>query len=250
MDGAVGEATTLKGQFKKLLDLQALDRLILGFEQERKELGAKAEGSKARVKASQARQAELKKAFEAQQKTRSLLELEVKARQESIRKYNGPLGELKSNEAYAAMLSEIKQCQDDITGLEEKILGLMENEEASRRKYEEDARSLVEETKREEAAQARDLASAKDFEDRASAENAKREGLLAGLHREFSEAYLKLLKPKKGMPVARILAGVCEGCSMKVPQHLINEIRKVKGIVVCQHCARILVFPEEAHPAA
>jgi predicted nucleic acid-binding Zn-ribbon protein len=31
---------------------------------------------------------------------------------------------------------------------------------------------------------------------------------------------------------------------MKVPQHLINEIRKAKNLVACQHCARILIFPE------
>src|SRR6185369_15628600 len=119
MDSAV-ERPSLKEQFQRLLSLQELDRQLTSWEQQRVELADKAEKSRSQVKASQARQADLKKAFETQQKSRGLLELDVKAKQETIKKYNGQLGELKTNEAYTTMVGEIKRAQDEIKAIEEK----------------------------------------------------------------------------------------------------------------------------------
>src|SRR4051812_2668701 len=109
MDSALSDVPTLKEQFRKLQVLQAMDRQIQGWDRQRHELAEKTELSKAQVKQSQQSQAELKKAFETQQKSRGLLDLEVKSKQETIKKYNGQLGDLKTNESYATMLSEIKK---------------------------------------------------------------------------------------------------------------------------------------------
>jgi predicted nucleic acid-binding Zn-ribbon protein len=244
MEGEVSEIPSLAGAFRSLLSLQDLDRQISGWEHQRLELAAKSEAGRKLVQDAKAKQDELKKAFENQQKSRGLLELEVKAKQETIKKYNGQLGELKSNEAYTAMLSEIKKAQDEIAGMEERILGLMENEETARRQYEADARALAEKAKEVEAGQSGIQSEIKAFEDRAAAEQSRRQSFLDGLPKIFADTYQRLFKPKKGMPVARVQHGICEGCSMKVPPHLVNEIRKIKGLVFCQHCARILVVPE------
>lgn len=244
MDSAVERPSPLKEQFQRLLALQELDRQLSSWEQQRQELAAKAEKSRAQVAASQAKQAELKKSFEIQQRSRGALELDVKSKQEAIKKYTGQLGELKSNEAYTTMTGEIKRAQQEIAVIEEKILGLMENEEAARKKFDEDAKALATRTAEDEADQARTLGASRQFEEKAQAEQARRQSILDSLEKPFSEAYLKLFKPKKGVPVARVANGTCDGCSMKVPQHLINELRKTKGIVYCQHCGRILVVPE------
>src|ERR1051326_8699733 len=144
--GAIENLPTLKGEFKKLLAVQDLDRQIQGWEQQRKELAEQAEKGKARGK----------------------------AKQNTIKKYNGQLLELKSNEAYATMLLEIKHAQEDIAKIEEKILGLMEGEEAARRKFEEDARELAKQTTADQEAQARILAESKEFEAKVAAQQTGR----------------------------------------------------------------------------
>jgi uncharacterized protein len=202
------------------------------------------EAGRAKIKALQEEQAALKKAGDAKLKSRGSLELEVKTRQEAVKKYNGQLLELKSNEAYAAMLSEIKKAQEEITAYEDKILALMETEEADKRKSAEDGGRITAEIKAGEAALAQAAEKTKVLEGQAGEVGAKREALVAGLWRDLVPIYLRLAKAVKGSPVAQIVEGSCNGCRMKIPPHQINEIRKAKAITYCQHCGRILIYPK------
>lgn len=244
MENIAAETNTIEGQFSVLLELQGLDLQVHDWQTQLHEKKRVVEQNALKVKRLQEQLSSLKKAGDAKLKSRSALEMDAKTRQEAVKRYNGQLLELKSNEAYSAMLSEIKKAQEDIAGLEDKILALMEAEESDKKKQAEESQAIAKEIKAAEAETAVFSSQAKELEDKVAQIQAKRETLVASLWKELSEIYVRLVKAMKGSPVAQILDGNCAGCRMKIPPHQINEIRKAKAVHYCQHCGRILIYPK------
>ncbi|MES2201903.1 MAG: hypothetical protein V4498_06610 [candidate division FCPU426 bacterium] len=232
----------LTDALKLMLELQDLDTQLGKWEKQRLALAKTVAESKARVEACKVRQEELKKSFEQEKKKRGLLELEVKAMEEEIRKHNAQLGQLTSNDAYKAKLSEIQNARKTILDMEEQILHLITNEEAIKARFDEEAKALQAETVAAEAKQTEMAAEAKAFEDKVGAEQGQRERLLEAMGKDFSYTYQRYHKANKGKVITRIEHDLCNNCRMKVSAHQINEVRKQKNLCYCQSCGLILTY--------
>ena len=227
---------------KFMLELQDLDTQLGKWEKQRLALSKTVDESKAKVLACQAGQDELKKSFDTEKKKRGLLELEVKTKESEIEKHNSQLGQLNNNEAYKAKLTEIQNCRKDILGLEEQILYVIQNEEAIKLKFDEEAKVLNAQTAEALAGQAEMVAESKKFEDKVAAEQGKRNALLESMGKDFSYTYLRYHKANKGKVITRIEKDMCSNCNMKVSAHQINEVRKLKNLCYCQSCGLILAY--------
>jgi len=227
---------------KLMLELQDLDSQLGKWEKQRLAIAKLVDESKAQVSACQARQDELKKTFDIEKKKRGVLELEVKVREAEIEKHNSQLGQLSSNDAYKAKLSEIQNARKDILAIEEQILQLIENEELIKAKFDEEAKILNAQTAEAKAKQATMLAEAKEFEDKVGDQQGKRNALLEAMGKDFSYTYLRYHKANKGKVITRIEHDLCTNCNMKVSAHQINEVRKQKNLCYCQSCGLILSY--------
>jgi len=231
---------------KFMLELQDLDTQLGKWEKQRLALQKQLDESLKELKTSQARQDEQKKSSDSERKKRSLLELDVKVKEEEIKKHNSQLSLLTSNEQYKAKLSEIQSARKEIAGIEESILSLVQNEEAIKARLDEEAKALAAKTEEASAKQAQMAAEAKIFEDQVKAEQGKRNSLLEKMGADFALVYARFHKANKGKVITRVEAERCTNCRMKISAHQINEVRKLKNLCYCQSCGLILAYAETA----
>ena len=231
---------------KTMLELQELDNQLGKWEKQRLSLQKQVAESLAALKVTQSRQDEQKKSWDSEKKKRGVLELDVKIKEEEIKKHNAQLSLLTSNEQYKAKLSEIQSARKEVAGIEESILGLIQNEEAIKAKFDEEAASLAAQTAAAEAKQAEMAAEAKAFESQVAAEQGKRSSLLEHMGTDFATVYGRFHKANKGKVITRVEQERCTNCRMKVSAHQINEVRKVKSLCYCQSCGLILAYAEPA----
>ena len=59
---------------------------------------------------------------------------------------------------------------------------------------------------------------------------------------DILELYEDLRKQKKGIGVAALVDGVCQGCHEQLSAMELDQIKRVEGVRRCEYCRRILVF--------
>jgi predicted nucleic acid-binding Zn-ribbon protein len=178
-------------------------------------------------------------------------ELDLASKEESIRKHNVELNQVKSNEAFKALQAEIDQAKAAVGQGETDILEIMEGIDASRR---------------EEKAAAAEFKAA---EGKAQGEISALEKVLAGLKADFDGKKAVRDQAAAAVPadmlkiydhgrsrgkldvIVPVDGGNCSACRINLAPQMIIEVAKAKSLVVCESCQRILYKPEsaEAKPA-
>lgn len=235
----------LTDALKIMLELQDLDNQLGKWEKQRLAVQKQVDASLKELTASQAKQDEQKKASDNERKKRSLLELDVKSKEEEIKKHNAQLSLLTSNDQYKAKLSEIQTARKEIASIEDVILTLIQNEEAIKTRLDEEAKTLATQTAGAKEKQAAMISESKAFEDQVKAEQGKRDSLLQKMGADFSVIYARFHKANKGKVITRVEKERCTNCQMKISAHQINEVRKVKNLCYCQSCGLILAYAEQ-----
>ena len=165
--------------------------------------------------------------------------------EQQIKKHAGELGQVKSNEAYKALLTEIDQLKKKQDDLESKILEIFDQIEASK-KTEQQANALFEQKKKAVEQEIQALQSVRQEKETALAqEMAAREGLLKEVPEEALEHYEKLRARRGGVALAPLSNTSCGGCQMSLTAGVINNLLKMKDFIVCERCQRILYIPPE-----
>jgi len=72
----------------------------------------------------------------------------------------------------------------------------------------------------------------------------EREAHIANVNEMIFSMYERVQKLRKGSGVALVKAGICNGCFVAIPPQLQSELKKLKSLITCSSCSRIL-FPEE-----
>ena len=66
--------------------------------------------------------------------------------------------------------------------------------------------------------------------------------MAAGFDPELLELYDDLRKQKKGVGVAALVDGVCQGCHEKLSAVELDRIKHTEDVPRCEYCRRILVL--------
>lgn len=170
-----------------------------------------------------------------------LSEVELKAADEKISAYSVQLYSAKTNEQYKAFLKEIEAQKKLKSGVEDKMIVLLEEAEALEQKRvtaEKDDGQLATESERKvkvlEAEQAELTA--------AIAEREKlRQEALEALPADLLKVYERIRKNKGGVAVVTTENERCNGCFNPVPAQRLLEIERQDRIYTCEACGRILV---------
>jgi uncharacterized protein len=177
-------------------------------------------------------------------KERRKLENEVEALRLKLSKYRDQLMAVKTNKEYQAVLSEIANCEKEISAREDRILDQMMLAD------EWDAKQRL--AKNELAEKERDIQGRRSlleaFLTQAQAEMAgleqRREELRHGIVPELIQRYERIAIVRQGVAVAQALDGSCQACHVRLRPQYFHEVKANQQILTCESCNRILYYPE------
>ncbi len=156
---------------------------------------------------------------------------------------------VKTNQEFTALLHEIEVARGGKDGLEDQILGLLEDADRLSAAIADAEQTLArvkaegESTRgaldAEKAALERDLA-------RLAAERTRE---LAGVDAPVVARYEQLLKQRRMVAVAPLQGEVCGACHVKLRPAVAQQVRRNDDIVTCDSCQRILYAPAKPEAA-
>jgi predicted nucleic acid-binding Zn-ribbon protein len=160
-----------------------------------------------------------------------------------LRKLQGQQFQVKTNDAYTALLHEMERAQAAISEAETHVLEAMEVIEAARarqRAVESERRGVVAHVEAEER-----------FCDEREKELAQQ---IAKLREERDAAATRIEKPllaryekiatRRRPAITMVIAQICQGCRVGIPPQLVIEIQRGAEPIACPMCARLLVLED------
>ncbi len=229
-----------------LLELQAIDTAADRLRTRRDLLASGAEATAARTEADTAENVlgELGLRIDALGRDQQRIEHEVdsltqKSAAEQRRLYDGSIVNTKELES---LQREIENLTRRRTDREDELLGMMEEREG----LETNAAVARGESDRLRA-RAEEIAASGGVELTQIATElqtlaARREALAGDIDPELVELYDDLRAQKKGVGVAELVDGVCQGCHEKLSAMEMDRIKHTEGVRRCEHCRRIVIL--------
>ena len=203
-----------------------------------------------RVTAARQQVAAAKEALLTGQKERKTYEMDVEQWKERAKKYRNQSGEVKTNEAYKALLHEIQIAEDEMAKAEDRLLERMvAGEEFDRQvKAAEAALKEIEAAagKERQAIQGEYNATQKEL----AAAEAVRAAAVAAVPEDLVTHYERIAKKHGGIALAEIRGEGCGQCGVLIRPHVIQQLQRDSqdGFFHCETCTRILYYAD--HGAA
>ncbi len=179
------------------------------------------------------------------QKDRRKLEGDVQTIEAKIGKYQTQLMEVKTNKEYTAMLHEIDAAKGERDGIDTRILQAMEAADELQAEIKKKEAALAEEMKRVHSDQALLVEEQKEMDAKRADLETRRRGIEAQITPELVAEFVRIARSRGGLAVARVVNGLCAGCSVRLQPRVVQQIRRDEGIFHCDSCRRFLYYLEE-----
>ncbi len=224
-----------------LIHLQRLDdfveqarRTIADQPTRAKALDERLEQARAHVAAARQRAAD-------SQAARRALEKDLAVVQGRLGKFKDQLMEGKTNREYQAMQKEIEVAQQEVRGIEDRILErMLEADEVAAAVKQADAQLAAEqkEVERERRALEDEVVRLRADLERATTE---RQEVLARISPQVLSTY-HFIAQRRANAVAEARDGTCTVCHVRLRPQIFNDVRRNDTIIQCESCQRILYF--------
>ncbi len=237
-----GKLSAVLPALATLISLQQLDTAADAARRRLNELPTAEQALAAELSAASDAVEAVKTRLAANQTARRALEKDVAGVDTRLARFDDHKAAVKTNQEYTALLHEIATAKAEKDGIEEKILGLMEDADA---------------ISRDQKAAEAELAQKKRDTDQARAgftrERATLDEDLARLtHDRQREAkdvdaallarYEQLLKQRRGIAIAAMQGEICAACHVRQRPSAAQHIRQNDRIIQCESCQRILYY--------
>ena len=232
-------------KFEVLKRLQSLKNKINELEASQERRKQDVQKKKAQIENEKAFAEEKHEAKIAVQKVIDRKDLDLKANEGEITKFNVQLNSIKSNKEYSILVSEIGSKKADMSVLEDEILDTMSRLETVNQEYEKAVKVL-----RNEEESLKDLiknvdAEIKSVDDEIEKINNEQKKYVDLLDEHSLKHYNRLSNIKGGKAVVPVIGNVCGGCSMNIRAQTLNALMGGKDLVFCQSCSRILYLDDK-----
>lgn len=241
-------AVDIHEQLKTLIELQALDKQIYDLTRQRRAKPLQAEQLKAAFQQASQRVKDAEAQLKTWQVKRASMEGDLAAKEGNVKKLQMQLYQVKTNKEYTAMQHEIESVKADNSVLEEEILKVMEQIDQQKAVV----AGIAESLKADEAAMKTAIAEVEREIaglDAALAElQTQRRTVAPRVDAKVLARYERIMEKKEGLGLVPVDSRLeaCGGCHMNIPPQTINEIRLKGQLIVCESCARLLYYPEDA----
>lgn len=223
-----------------LLVLQDRDQKIRSVQQQQAAVPRERKNLEDRLGAARTTLEQAKLRAKENEVERRKLEVEVQAKQTAIARFKTQQQATRKNEEFQALNHEIAHFNGEISALEDKELGLMEEAEglqkasrAAEQEYDRMQASIKDQVARLEAG-------AGTLGERLEELQSDHANLKAGIPEEPLSLYERLIVRKGDSAVSPLDHEICGGCHMKVPTQVAVQVRIGQGVPQCPNCGRIL----------
>jgi predicted nucleic acid-binding Zn-ribbon protein len=177
------------------------------------------------------------------QEARRTLDKDVALYQGRLSKYKDQQAAVKTNKEYQALGHEIETAQQELGGVEEKILERMMEADtlaADIKQAESVLAAQQKEIEAEKKVLAEDLATDEAAMKRATETRA---ALLAELDKRVLSLYESVARARKGVAISSATRdGLCSVCHVRLRPQVFQLVRQNDSIIQCDHCQRILYY--------
>ena len=145
---------------------------------------------------------------------------------------------------------EVELLKEEIAGLEAELQQVYEQVEAATTALaalEGELRALAEAREGEAVALKDTIARLGDDIER---DRTRRQALIAGVDEALRNRYETILSRRGGLAVVPVRDGTCQGCRMRVPPQLYNQIQRNDQVILCPSCQRMLHWQPEQSEAS
>lgn len=247
----------MASQIDLLAALQEIDQRVQDKESTLQELRQQTAAILSEIDAKE-REAEERQQHIAQLETsRRAGELQLHEEEEKIKEKRVRLNRIRNDRELQALRREIDSMKEANGKLEEDAIQLLEQIEQEKN-FLTQIRDSAEELKAKiDSESARINAQIATLEEEMRLERREREQLAAQVDADLCARYERIFAKRGGLAVVEIRAGACQGCHMRIPPHMGNQIlsnvQQNTGVIFyCPHCGRILIWKLEqgAPPSA
>jgi predicted nucleic acid-binding Zn-ribbon protein len=178
------------------------------------------------------------------EKERRQKEGDLELEQERMKKAQAKLYDVKTNKEYQALLVEIDTFREVSSQREIEILEIMDETDELKKEYRRMEEELHETEERIGAEKKKLEESLGKVDGALTGKKRKRTMVAKKLSPELNALY-QTLKEKRRTAVVPARFGACQGCNMKIPPQMFNEVQKNEAIIVCPSCHRILYWEDK-----
>ncbi len=233
----------MKNQYEALTDIKKLEEKIVRLHRESVRLPEEIHTIDQAIQKRRDDFSVAKAAFDTEEKSLRRAELDLKEKEEFLRKAESKMMEVKNNEEYKAALKENESHKTEKAVIEERVLTLLTQFDAKKSTLKESENNLknfestlLEDKNRLEKERERII---QELEGLISSRNDN----LKKLDAEIATQYQKISsRSEASAAIAFVDNGMCMNCSMKVRPQLYNEIIGFKAIHRCGNCGKLLVL--------
>ena len=234
---------------RHLIELQSIDDQLQALEEEHAAVPKRRDEFERRGQACEAKCSAASEALSAAGSEQRRVEGILQEQEALLLKLEGQQLQVKSNDAYTALLHEMDGARQAMSDCETRILESMDAIEAARR-------SEAEAEAEREAVGEQIVVEAKALDERERELNDElarlrpdRDGVCALLDSGLLAQYARIAK-RRSPAVVRIANEMCVGCQVNIPPQSYIEILKGESIVACGNCHRILIHADRVDVGA
>ena len=235
----------MKDTLDILFRLQKLDDEIDGLEKEKATIPGDKEEIDGKLEEMEQAIQKIKDESIDVAKLRDEKETDLKAIGEQINKFQGQLYQVKTNREYESLQHEIDALKEKSSKIEDAILELLESTEKISSTAAEEEKKLAEYRREAEKDKGELSARDKELSDQIAVKVDEKKRLVVDIDKALLSRYERIRDKKAGMAVASVQNGACGGCFRRIPPQEIQELKKMKRIITCEGCGRIIVWRDE-----
>ena len=232
----------MREEITRLMSLQTIDREMQELEQSLSAIAGKVEQLSQETEKIQAELDRLTQEEQQSAIARRQLEKELAEGEARIRNKRMRLNQVRNDKEMQALAHEVETLKETNQRMEAEALALMEAAEPRVPRIKELAELVAQKTEELRAAEKEIAAQVEDLKISISKQRVDRDQMARDIEASLLQRYQMIFSRRAGLAVAEAKGGTCQGCRMRLPPQLYNEIQKHIQIHYCPNCQRILYY--------
>jgi predicted nucleic acid-binding Zn-ribbon protein len=235
----------LREEINRLMDLQVIDRQLKELEQSLSSIAGRVDQLRTENQVHQVeldRLSEQDKEITAARKKneRELAEGEVRIRNKRMR-----LTLVRNDKELQALTHEIESLKETNQRLEGELLTSMEGADTRTARIKELTEAIAKGRVDLTAAEKEIASEVEELKSNIGKTRKAREKIAENVDATLLARYQMIFSRRAGVAVALAKGGTCQGCRMRLPPQLYNEIQKHLQIHFCPNCQRVLYYEDQ-----
>ncbi|NIM04266.1 MAG: hypothetical protein GTN69_04390 [Armatimonadetes bacterium] len=242
----------MREQLVRLCELQGLD---IEVDRRKKSLAGLDDGASAKVEVDRLT-AELSEVEAKRKETETeyhdrdiaLKGIEEKKKKAQDLMYSGKVSNPRELED---LQKEVAMFDKEIDKLSTRVLELMDEQEVVQKKEAESQAALAEAQKTLEEVVSRYETTSSRLKEEITSLQSQREALVKDIPKPLMRRYEQIQSSRGVLAAVAMKSGVCDGCHVTLPSHLLEAVQASKSPQTCESCGRLLIWmgkEEEEEP--